>query len=195
MKQGSCICNVLWFIFAGWHLGLCWCFLGLIWCCTIIGIPFGLQAFKIGCFIFWPFGKEILEKQGGADGCDCFLNFLWIIFGGLFLCIGAAIEGALFCITICGIPCGMQLFKLAKISLTPFGRQVVDSPNSQDYNTIQPIVVVQPTVVTSPQPQGPQYIPPSQPQGPQYIPPSQPQYGPPQYGNQPQYHPPNGNLI
>ena len=206
MNPGSCCCNVLWFILIGWHLGLVWCFLGLVWCITIVGIPFGTQAFKIGCFIFWPFGKDIVEKVGGADGCDCFLNFLWIIFGGLFLCIAAAIEGVFCFITIIGIPFGLQLFKLAHISLVPFGRRVIESdaiPTTNTATTTQPIVVVQPVVTIPPGDKPPQYAPleppqyvPPQPQPPQYAPP-QPQ--PPQYVPPPQYtsdyNAPNGHFI
>ena len=207
MNPGSCCCNVLWFILVGWHLGLVWCFLGLVWCITIVGIPFGTQAFKIGCFIFWPFGKDIVEKTGGADGCDCFLNFLWIIFGGLFLCIAAAIEGVFCFITIIGIPFGLQLFKLAHISLVPFGRRVIESDAIPTTNTAttttQPIVVVQPVVAIPPGDKPPQYAPleppqyvPPQPQPPQYAPP-QPQ--PPQYVPPPQYtsdyNAPNGHFI
>ena len=206
MNPGSCCCNVLWFILIGWHLGLVWCFLGLVWCITIVGIPFGTQAFKIGCFIFWPFGKDIVEKTGGADGCDCFLNFLWIIFGGLFLCIAAAIEGVFCFITIIGIPFGLQLFKLAHISLVPFGRRVIESdaiPTTNTATTTQPIVVVQPVVTIPPGDKPPQYAPleppqyvPPQPQPPQYAPP-QPQ--PPQYAPPPQYtsdyNAPNGHFI
>ena len=180
MQAGSCCCNVLWFIFVGWHMGLVWCFLGVVWCITIIGIPFGLQAIKIGCFIFWPFGKDIVEKEGGADGCDCFLNFIWIIFGGLFLAFFSALEGVILCITIIGIPCGMQLFKLAHISLVPFGRRVVEeSPGAiivTQTTNLQPIVVVeQPTVNISTN--------------------QAPSYGPPQYAPPPQYAKPQPNYT
>ena len=180
MKAGNCCCNVLWFLFAGLHLGLFWCILGCLWCITIVGIPFGLQAIKIGCFIIWPFGKDIVEKEGGADGCDCFLNFLWIILGGFILCFVALLEGLIFCVTIIGIPCGLQLFKLAKISLVPFGRKVVEEGEGgvtivNNVTTLQPIVVVQPT-------QGPVNGPP------QFVSP------PPQY-NPPQVNTPNNNYI
>jgi len=127
MNGGNCCCNILWLIFGGFFLGLSWCFLGLIWCITIIGIPFGTQAFKIGIFIFWPFGKEIVEKEGGSSGIDCILNVVWFIFGGAFLCIASAIDGVLFCISIFGIPCGLQLFKLAGVACAPFGKEIIES--------------------------------------------------------------------
>ena len=157
MEPWNCFCNILWLIFFVWEPAFLWTLLGVLWCCIIIGIPFGVQAIKLGCLILWPFGKEVVEKEGGADGCDCCLNIIWFFFWGFALFILSLIEGLLCCCTIVGIPCGLQLFKFAKLALTPFGRRIVDSgtviPNG-------PIVVVQPTVVVAPQ--QPQYVPPVQ---------------------------------
>ena len=127
MEGVNCCCNILWFLFAGWYLGLLWCIFGLLWCITIIGIPFGLQSIKIGCFIVWPFGKEIVEKEGGASGCDCLLNIIWFLLGGVIICICSVLDGILFCLTIVGIPFGLQLFKLATISCAPFGKEITES--------------------------------------------------------------------
>ena len=52
-------------------------------------------------------------------------NLIWIVFGGLILSICYLVMGVLFCVTIIGIPVGLQLFKLANLSLLPFGRDVV----------------------------------------------------------------------
>ena len=170
MDGGNCFCNILWFLFAGLYLGLSFIFLGCFWCITIVGIPFGLQAFKIGCFVFWPFGKEIIEKEGGADGCDCFLNFLWIILGGLFISIGSLLDGVILCITIIGIPCGMQCFKIAKIALTPFGRRIVETAGLTITNNI---TIVSPTVINVNVTTAP-LLPQQQSQYPQYVTPATP---------------------
>ena len=50
--------NLLWFAFGGIWLGLAWLLIGLLWCCTIIGIPFGIASFRIAGFAFCPFGKK-----------------------------------------------------------------------------------------------------------------------------------------
>ena len=50
--------NILWFIFGGLLGGLAWVFAGCIWCITIIGIPVGLQCFKLQR---WHSGR--LEKK------------------------------------------------------------------------------------------------------------------------------------
>ena len=113
--------NVIWFIFGGLPLGLSWLITGLLWCITIIGIPVGTQCFKLASVAFFPFDKNV-ELGGGAP--SLLLNILWIIFGGFGLALGSALIGVLFYITIIGIPFGNQCFKLAKLSLMPFGARV-----------------------------------------------------------------------
>ncbi|MCL2379213.1 MAG: YccF domain-containing protein [Coriobacteriia bacterium] len=114
--------NIIWFIFGGLPMGLSWLFIGALWCITIIGIPIGKQCFKLASIAFFPFKKEV-ELGGGAP--SLLLNILWIVFGGFMLAIEAFLLGILFCITIIGIPFGKQCFKLAKLSLMPFGAEIV----------------------------------------------------------------------
>lgn len=52
-------------------------------------------------------------------------NILWIIFGGLFSGLSWVLSGIIWCITIVGIPFGLQFFKIAKISLAPFRARIV----------------------------------------------------------------------
>lgn len=52
--------NILWFIFGGLFSGLSWILSGIIWCITIVGIPFGLQFFKIAKLSLAPFGAKIV---------------------------------------------------------------------------------------------------------------------------------------
>lgn len=117
----GCIGNALWFIFGGVWMGLSWGLAGILWCITIVGIPVGVQCFKMARLAFFPFGKEV--DYGGGAG-SLLLNIVWIIFSGLALAIEAAVIGVLFCITIVGIPFGKQCFKLAKLALMPFGATV-----------------------------------------------------------------------
>ena len=55
--------NILWLLFTGLWTGLTYCFLGIVWCITIIGIPFGLQHFKLAALALTPFGKDIVENE------------------------------------------------------------------------------------------------------------------------------------
>ena len=117
----GCIGNVLWFIFGGFISGLSWAFAGCLWCITIVGIPVGMQCFKFAALSFFPFGKEV--HYGGGAG-SMLLNIIWMIVSGIPLAIESAVIGALLCVTIVGIPFGMQQFKLAKLALMPFGSEV-----------------------------------------------------------------------
>lgn len=114
--------NVLWFIFGGLFSGLSWILSGVIWCITIIGIPYGIQCFKFAILSFAPFGKEI-EYEGGP--VSFIANVIWIIFFGIPMALENLLFGCLWCITIVGIPFGLQFFKIAKLSLAPFGARIV----------------------------------------------------------------------
>ena len=112
--------NILWFLLTGLWAGLFYFFSGLVWCITIIGIPFGLQCFKMAKLMFWPFGREVNSDFNKHP----IANVIWVIFSGLGLAIGFFFSGLIWCITIIGIPFGLQCFKLAKLSFIPFGATI-----------------------------------------------------------------------
>ena len=105
-------------------LGLGWAFTGVLWCITIVGIPIGTQCFKFAKLSFLPFGKEIVFSDSPFS---LLINILWLVFGGVELALASLIDGALLCITIIGIPFGMQCFKLAKLAILPFGARITGS--------------------------------------------------------------------
>lgn len=117
----GCLGNIIWFIFGGFVSGLSWLLAGCLWCITIVGIPIGIQCFKFAGLSFFPFGKEV--KYGGGAG-SILLNILWLIFSGIILATESAVFGAILCITIVGIPFGLQHFKIAKLALMPFGTTI-----------------------------------------------------------------------
>ena len=116
------ILNLLWLLFGGLFSALGWVITGCLWCISVVGIPVGLQCFKFAKISLSPFGKEITYDEDG--GVSSLLNILWIVFGGIEMAIGNALIGAILCITIVGIPWGKQYFKIAKLSLMPFGARV-----------------------------------------------------------------------
>ncbi|MCR5503453.1 MAG: YccF domain-containing protein [Lachnospiraceae bacterium] len=115
--------NILWIICGGLLSAIGWLLAGALYCVTVIGIPLGLQCFKLCSISLNPFGKEIHYEGAGAG--SFILNVIWFIFGGLELALGNAILGLILCITIIGIPFGKQFFKIAGLSLRPFGAVVV----------------------------------------------------------------------
>ena len=120
----SLLGNIIWFIFGGFAMGLYYIFMGLLFCLTIIGLPFGFQLLKIGQFAMFPFGQAPEFPQQSMGCVSLVFNIIWIVCGGIELALGHLCLGALFCITVIGIPFGMQHFKLAKLALMPFSQQI-----------------------------------------------------------------------
>lgn len=114
--------NILWLVLGGLAIAFGWAVVGVILCITIIGIPVGKQAFKMAKLTLTPFGTQVV--YGGGAG-SAILNFIWVIFVGLWFAIGYVVAGVANCITIIGIPFGLQHFKLMRIAFTPFGREIV----------------------------------------------------------------------
>lgn len=122
--------NIIWLLIGGIIAAIAWFLSGLVLCITIIGIPFGLQCFKIAGFVLWPFGREISLGHFGAGGL--IFNIIWLIVFGWEFAVAHLIIGLFFCITIIGIPFGLQHFKLAQLGLTPFGAQIIKSSEAVD---------------------------------------------------------------
>lgn len=114
--------NILWIIFGGFLSAVGWIISGILWCITIVGIPVGIQCFKLSSISFNPFGKEIEYDDGAAS---IILNIIWILVSGWEMALTNFLIGCLLCITIIGIPFGKQFFKIAGLSLMPFGAKVV----------------------------------------------------------------------
>lgn len=119
----SCLGNIIWIIFGGFFNALGWLLTGCLWCLTIVGIPVGMQCFKMASLQFAPFGKEVVTVNDNAS--SLILNILWLIFGGFALCVANLISALFLCITIIGIPFAVQCLKLAKLSLMPFGKKII----------------------------------------------------------------------
>ncbi len=112
--------NLVWILFGGIWLSLAWLLCGLLLCITIIGIPLGRQCFKAAKLTIAPFGKQV-DTDFSAHPIA---NVLWLILGGWEMALGYLAGGVLCCITIVGIPVGLQSFKLMALALLPFGAKV-----------------------------------------------------------------------
>ena len=112
--------NIIWILFGGLLSSIGYFLLGLLWCVTLIGIPFGLQAFKFAKLVLAPFGKRVVSNFDRHP----IGNIIWLILGGFVLSVVHFFVGIIFCLTIIGIPFGLQSFKLAKLSVCPFGATV-----------------------------------------------------------------------
>jgi uncharacterized membrane protein YccF (DUF307 family) len=116
--------NIIWIIFGGFIISFQYVVGSIVLMITIIGIPFGLQTLKLAMLALWPFGSKVTDSSNSGGCLSVIMNVLWILCGGIWICITHLVFGLLFCITIIGIPFGMQHFKLAGLSLTPFGKSI-----------------------------------------------------------------------
>ncbi len=118
--------NLIWLIFGGFIIFIEYMIGGLLLCITIVGIPFGIQIFKLAFMALWPFDKTI-EYQNYAPGClSTIMNIIWLLVGGIWIALSHLVMGLLLSITIIGIPWGKQHFKLTSLALSPFGKSVVE---------------------------------------------------------------------
>lgn len=120
------ILNVIWLVFAGIELAIGFVIGGLVMMITIIGIPFGLQAFKLAGFALWPFGRAVVPAPQASGVLSAIGNVLWVILVGWWLALGHVVFGIVLCLTIIGIPMGIASFKMTSMALWPFGRTIVD---------------------------------------------------------------------
>lgn len=118
----SFIGNIIWLIFGGFLAGLGYIIGGIALCLTIVGIPFGVQAMKIGVATFAPFGREVQEFENAYSVGSTIFNMIWIILFGWEIAVAHLIHGIILAITIVGLPFAKQHFKLIPLALLPFGR-------------------------------------------------------------------------
>lgn len=116
--------NVLWIVLGGgFVIWLEYLLAGLLLCLTVIGIPFGVQCFKIAGLGLFPFGKEIGPSRPNSGGLLLGLvNIFWFLLAGLWIGLSHLVLGVGAAITIIGIPFALQHLKLAQLALWPFGR-------------------------------------------------------------------------
>jgi len=120
----SIIGNLLWIILGGWIIFLLYILGGLAFCLTIIGIPFGVQCFKLSLLGLVPFGKVIIDKPSATGTVAVILNVIWIITFGLTIALTHFVLAIFLALTIIGIPFARQHIKLAMFALTPFGHRM-----------------------------------------------------------------------
>lgn len=116
--------NLIWLVFGGFWAALGYLFGGLVLCITVVGIPFGLQCFKLAGLVLWPFGKKVVNT-GSSSGCLGLLcNIIWLLCGGLYTAVVHLVFAFLLAITVIGIPFALQHLKLVEISMMPFGKEI-----------------------------------------------------------------------
>ena len=135
--------NLIWLVFGGLVLALAYAIVALVMFVLIITIPFGIASARIALFCLWPFGRTLVRRADAGAG-SLIGNILWFVLAGWWLALGHVITGVLMCLTIIGIPLGLANFKLIPVSLTPFGRAIIDVDQARRFGSETPIRVPDP---------------------------------------------------
>ncbi len=117
--------NIIWLIFGGFVTAVEYLAASIALMVTIVGIPFGIQTLKLAMFTLMPFNTTVKDGKSRNGVLTLIMNIIWILIGGIWIFLTHVVFGILLAITIIGLPFARQHFKLAVISLTPFGREVV----------------------------------------------------------------------
>lgn len=118
--------NIIWLVFGGFIVVIGYLLGSIILCITIIGIPFGVQCFKLAGLAIAPFGREVREKEPPGGCLSIVMNIIWIILPGLELAIFHLVMALVFAVTIIGLPIAAQHLKMTRLALIPFGFEVRD---------------------------------------------------------------------
>jgi uncharacterized membrane protein YccF (DUF307 family) len=116
--------NIIWLILGGFIVVIAYLLGGILLCITIIGIPFGIQCFKLAGLALAPFGREIREKEPPSGALAVIMNVIWIILPGLELAIFHLLMALVLALTIIGLPLAAQHLKMTRLALIPFGFEV-----------------------------------------------------------------------
>ena len=120
----SLLGNIVWFLFGGIFIFFEYIIGGIALCLTIIGIPFGIQCFKLAFAHLAPFGKEIHTKPDRSGPVNLIFNVIWALSAGIWIALTHIAWGLLLCLSIIGIPFGLQHFKLMPLCFAPFGQDL-----------------------------------------------------------------------
>ena len=124
--------NILWFVLGGFAAGLAWFVGGALLALTIVGLPWSFAAFRLGAFSLAPFGRQAVDRawvtgreDGGSGALGLILNLVWLLVAGWWIAVAHIVIGVALCVSLIGIPFGLQHFKLALIALAPVGKTIV----------------------------------------------------------------------
>lgn len=118
------VLNLIWLVFAGFWLAILYVFAGILISLTIIGIPFGVAAFRMAGMALWPFGRQVVKKADAGVG-STLGNILWFVLCGWCLALAHLLSAVALAVTIIGIPLAAGALKLLPVSINPFGREIV----------------------------------------------------------------------
>ena len=132
MSALSLLLNVLWIVFGGLEMAVCWIIAAILMAVTIVGLPWARAAFNIAFYTLLPFGQKAVSRAQyygtedlGTGPLGVLGNVVWLVLAGWWLALGHLIAAILLAVTIVGIPFAWAHLKLAGIALWPIGKIIV----------------------------------------------------------------------
>jgi uncharacterized membrane protein YccF (DUF307 family) len=120
--------NILWATIGGGFVqALGYLLAGLVCTVTVVGIPFGVQCFKLAGLALFPFGKDFNDRghRGLTKG---FFNLVWLVFAGFWIFLSHLALALPLAVSLIGIPFALQHLKLGMLALMPFGVRIRELP-------------------------------------------------------------------
>lgn len=123
------VLNIIWLLLSGLWMAAGYALAGLLCCVLVVTIPWGIACFRIAAYALWPFGRTVVQRPGAgvASGIG---NVVWLLVAGIWLALGHLAAGVAFFVTLIGIPFGIAHWKMVPVSLTPLGREIVESSDA-----------------------------------------------------------------
>lgn len=128
--------NLLWLFLAGIWLALGYAIAGVINFVFIITIPLGVQSFKLAGYALWPFGRVVVQRPQADAALSTLGNVIWFVTSGWWLALSHLVAGAVLMLTIIGFPLGVASWKMAGLSLFPFGKSIVSSQQASRHDVV-----------------------------------------------------------
>lgn len=127
--------NIIWLVLAGLELAMGYAVAALLAAVFIVTLPLAVPALRLAGYALWPFGRVVVRDPDAGAG-SMLMNVVWFVVAGWWLFIGHVVFGLLLCATIIGIPLGIAVFKMARLALAPYGKQVVPT-DATGYEVVQ----------------------------------------------------------
>lgn len=128
--------NIIWLLVAGIELAITYAVAALFAVVFIVTIPLAVPALRLAGFALWPFGRVVVEDPAAGAG-SLLLNVVWFLVAGWWLFLAHAAVGILLCLSIIGIPFGVAVFKMGRLALAPYGKDVADAASAPRDRIVQ----------------------------------------------------------
>lgn len=117
--------NLIWLIVAGVELAVGYAVAALLAVVFVVTFPLAVPAIRLAGYALWPFGRVVVEDPDAGAG-SLLLNVVWFLIAGWWLFLAHVIVGILLCLTIVGIPFGLAVFRMGRLAVAPYGKDVVE---------------------------------------------------------------------